>query len=68
MCKQHCLNIELIAINYIFRPESVGGQVFGITDQYRKILKFGLDLEKLNNGLFKANLYWTDTVRLVDLV
>ena len=43
------------------RPDDVGGSLFGLVDQYRRITKFGVDVSKLTNSkYYRASLYWTE--------
>ena len=49
----------------ISRPDDIGGSIFGLTDQYRRVTKFGIELNKLTNSkYYRANLYWTENGRV----
>lgn len=58
-------NHFLIILTHTFRPDDTGGSLFGLTDQYRRVTKFGVSLSKLTNSkYYRANLYWTDNGRV----
>ena len=42
------------------RPDYNGGVLFAITDAYRRITFFGLELRAEADGQIQVNVYWTD--------